>query len=490
MAQTQVEQYGVFEAELRGRTDGNPFLEYEVKGTFTFKENSVTVRGFYDGDGRYVVRYMPEEPGVYTYRIFGNCSEETQEGSFEVIPASGSNHGPVKAVGEQLYYADNTPYYSIGTTCYVFPQQAEEIQRQTLESLKNSAFNKIRFCVFPKHYDYNYRDPISFPYEGTPVDNSGINKSNFGEYNPDTEGNDWDFARFNPAYFQNLERNIQALCEMGIEADIILFHPYDRWGFSKMPHWANDLYLQYVTARFSAYRNVWWSMANEYDFCRYKTVADWEHLARMVVENDPYGHLRSIHNGYKLYDFSKPWITHCSIQRQAADISISNVANWRNEFHKPVVIDEMCYEGNIEQDWGNISAEEMVCRMWTVVSVGGYPGHGECYDLENVWWSHGGILHGESWKRFGFLHDIWSECGHLTKDKTCWCRNEDYTIQLYYGGEHRPDCKTLHLEGVWQIELLDTWNMTRENLGEFTGFCRIPMPGREYMALLCKKQQE
>ena len=486
--QKQVEQYGVFQIEVQGKTEGNPYLEYEVAGTFTHGEESRTVKGFYDGEGRYIVRFMPEVPGKYTFRIFGSCMEDITEGSFDVHPAAKDNHGPVKAVGEHLFYTDGTPYYSIGTTCYVYPQQTEQLQEETLRTLENSAINKIRFCVFPKHYDYNYRNPVSFPYEGTPVDNAGINKSNFDEYTPETEGNNWDFARFNPEYFRNLERNIEALCRLGIEADIILMHPYDRWGFSKMPAWANDLYLRYVTARFAAYRNVWWSLANEYDFCRFKTVADWEHYARLVVENDPYGHLRSIHNGYILYDFSRPWVTHCSIHRQAADISISNISNWRKQYHKPVVIDEMCYEGNIEQDWGNISAEEMLCRMWTVVMEGGYPGHGECYDLENVWWSHGGTLHGESWKRFGFLYDVWTECGHLKKDRTCWCSNDTDTVRLYYGGEHRPDCKTLHLDGNWSAEVLDTWNMTREYMGDYTGFCRIPLPGREYMALLLKRK--
>ena len=486
--QMEIEQYGVFEAELQGRTDGNPFVEYEVKGIFTNGEESWTVSGFYDGNGRYVVRFMPEETGEYSYRIFGSCSEKELRGSFTAAPAKEGNHGMMKAVGEQLFYADGTPYYSVGTTCYVFPQQTEELQRETLDTLKNSAFNKIRFCVFPKHYDYNFRDPVSFPYEGTPVDNSGINKETFGDYTADSEGNCWDFSRFRPEYFQNLEKNIRALGELGIEADIILFHPYDRWGFSKMPAWADDLYLKYVMARFSAFRNVWWSLANEYDFCRNKTVETWEHYARVIQENDPYGHLRSIHNGWVLYDFSRPWVTHCSIQRQGANIPIENVNAWRKAYHKPVVIDEMCYEGNIEQDWGNITARDMLRRMWTVMVCGGYPGHGECYDLENVWWSHGGRLHGESWKRFGFLYEIWKECGHLTQEHGNLCANEDGTVRLYYGGEHCPDCKTMRLTGVWEAELLDTWKMTRKNLGEFTGFSRIPMAGQPDMALLLKKK--
>ena len=71
--QKQVEQYGVFQIEVQGKTEGNPYLEYEVAGTFTHGEESRTVKGFYDGEGRYIVRFMPEVPGKYTFRIFGSC---------------------------------------------------------------------------------------------------------------------------------------------------------------------------------------------------------------------------------------------------------------------------------------------------------------------------------------------------------------------------------------------------------------------------------
>ena len=50
-----------------------------------------------------------------------------------------------------------------------------------------------------------------------------------------------------------------------------MMHPYDRWGFSDMGKEADDLYWCYCIARFSAYRNLWWSLANEYDLMRAKT---------------------------------------------------------------------------------------------------------------------------------------------------------------------------------------------------------------------------
>ena len=33
-----------------------------------------------------------------------------------------------------------------------------------------------------------------------------------------------------------------------------------------MPAEADDRYLRYAVARLAAYRNVWWSLANECDF--------------------------------------------------------------------------------------------------------------------------------------------------------------------------------------------------------------------------------
>lgn len=478
--------WNMAEFEFFGYSTGNPFTDYKIYGEFTGRNETKTVLGFYDGDGVYRIRFMPSFEGEYTYRVWGSFSDKEYTGSFFVDKAE--SHGMVRTDGRHFTYDDGTPYYSIGTTCYVWANQNEEAQAQTIETLKNSSFNKIRFCIFPKHYDYNYRDPICFPYKGTPIDNSDINKYNFYEYNENSSGNSWDFSVFNTEYFKLLDRGIESLMNLGIEADIILFHPYDRWGFSKMPAWANELYLEYVTARFSAYRNVWWSLANEYDLCRHKTIEDWEHYAKIVTKNDPYHHLISIHNCVKLYDFSKPWITHCSIQRQIGENELDNIGNWLDKYNKPVVIDEMCYEGNIEQYWGNISGEEMTRRMWKTVILGAYPGHSECYLNDDIWWSHGGKLCGESHKRVGFLHKIMTECGRLHPKEYTIAENDDGSVKLQYFGEHRPCYKIFNFENEkYRIEIIDTWNMTVEDIGVHSGTVTITLPSCEYVAIRWKK---
>lgn len=500
----QVEKWGVFTFKVKGISAGNPFTDYQITGQFSNCCENKTVAGFYDGDGIYIVRFMPSFTGKYTYRISGSFSNEIYEGGFESVAPGENNHGPVRVANTHHFtYEDGTPYYSIGTTCYAWTHQSNELQEQTLQTLKNGPFNKIRFCVFPKHYDYNLYEPQTYPYVGTPCDSSGMTSENFHQYNAGTPGNDWDFYRFNPVHFRRFEKRIQDLLELGIEADIIVMHPYDRWGFSEMPADADVLYWKYIIARFAAYRNVWWSLANEYDLMARKTLADWERYAGLLCKHDPYQRLRSIHNCFPFYDHSRPWITHCSIQRQDIYKTAELTDYWREKYCKPVVLDEIVYEGNVQQGWGNISGEELVRRFWEATCRGGYAGHGETYlGYDNIlWWSHGGKLHGSSPRRLKFLAQFLKEAPGvgLKPLKVNWddvVAVEDrvspdgaYDYYLFYYGFNRPSFRKYKMSAKYRyhVEVIDTWQMTIEYLGVFHDEFKIDLPGREYMAVRMKK---
>lgn len=503
----QVEKWDVFEVEFQGPAEGNPFTDYEVAGTFESKSECTKADGFYDGNGIYKVRFMPSFEGEYTFKISAGFLDADLEGSFTATAPGRDNHGPVRVANTYHFaYEDGTPYYSIGTTCYVWDLQSDTLIKKTLKTLKESAFNKIRFCVFPKHYDYNLGEPRSYPYEGTPMDSGVLTKENFQEYTGRSEGNDWDLTRFNTEHFRHIEGCIEALRDLGIEADLIVMHPYDRWGFSCMEPEEDDRYWKYVIARFAAYRNIWWSLANEFDLFEEKKVEDWERYAKIICEKDPYRRLRSIHNCRNFYDHNRPWITHCSIQRQDLYKSSELVNEWREKYRKPVVLDEIAYEGNIQHGWGNISGEEMLRRFWEAAVRGGYPGHGETYmhPQDILWWSHGGELHGESHKRFGFLLDVMKETpgiGLMPYEKCGWdevCAvPEESTSQikpvkdyyLFYYSFMRPSFRDFYFddETEFEVRVLDTWNMTAEEKGVYKGSFRIELPGRQYMAVQIKK---
>ena len=190
-------------------------------------------------------------------------------------------------------------------------------------------------------------------------------------------------------------------------------HPYDRCGFSQMTKAQDDLYWNYVIARFAAYRNVWWSLANEYDLMRAKTLEDWERYAAILCAKDPYNHPALHPQLHRVLRLHRPWITHCSMQRQDLYRHVEYTDEYRTRYGKPVVWDEIAYEGNIDMGWGNISGQELTRRFWEASLRGGYAGHGgrPFLDPENdiLWWSHGGVLHGESPARIRFLHRILEE---------------------------------------------------------------------------------
>lgn len=407
-----VEKWDVFEVEMPGKSTGNPFTDYTIQGTFSSKSETKTVDGFYDGDGVYRVRFMPSFEETYTFTVKGSFSDETFTGSFQATAPSEGNHGPVRvSYTYHFAYEDGKPYYSLGTTCYVWELQSEELQEQTLKTLAEGPFNKIRFCIFPKHYVYNFHDPISFPYEGTPMDSSVLTKM------------------------------------------------------------------------------------------KKKTLADWERYAKIICEKDAYNHLRSIHNCFTFYDHSRPWVTHCSIQRQDIYKTAELVNELRERYHKPVVLDEIAYEGNIQYGWGNISGQEMTRRFWEAFCRGGYPGHGETYMNPDdiLWWSHGGVLHGDSPARIKFLQKIMEETpapglkpikgGFDEVIGTVDGLKQPYYI--YYYSFMRPSFRKFHIddETEFKVEVIDTWNMTIEDRGTFKGEFTIDLPGREYMAIRLRKAE-
>jgi hypothetical protein len=365
-----------------------PFHEVPAFGAcFSYKHRTVEVDGFYDGDGVYRVRFMPDVQGEWRYRTVSNLAAlDGVEGSFTLHraatgqsrPGARRRHLSLRLRRRHALQADRHDLLRVESA------RARRLRRRRWRRWHAAPFNKIRFCVFPKHYRYNENEPELYPFPCLARGGSQWAGSNAVDLKA---GWRFDFDHLCPAYFQHLEACVASLCDLGIEADIILFHPYDRWGFATMDAEHDARYLRYVVARLAAYRNVWWSMANEYDLMRNKSMADWDRFFRIVQECDPYQHLRSIHNWRDFYDHSKPWVTHQSIQRP----DLAQVSLWRSQVKKPVVVDECCYEGDIPMGWGNISAREMVHRFWLGTAHGGYVGHGETYLHPDaiLWWAKG-----------------------------------------------------------------------------------------------------
>jgi len=450
------ERWGMFELTLQGPASGNPYLDVQLSAVFTQNGRQVTVPGFWDGGGTYKVRFSPPTTGEWRYETrSATPALNGKSGAFTVTPPTGGNHGPVQVFNTYyLRYADGTPYHQFGTTCYAWVHQPRQLQEQTLKTLATSPFNKIRFCVFPKSYAYNNNEPEFFAFQ----------RGADGKF---------DFSRPDPAFWRHFEQRILDLQKLGIEADIILWHPYDRWGFANMSDAEDDHYLRYCIARLSAFRNVWWSLANEYDFMTEQRPAghggnkqweDWDRFFSILQTEDAHQRLRGIHNGSKWYDHTKAWVTHASLQTS----DMNGGVRFREKYRKPVIYDECKYEGNIPQGWGNLTAREMTQRFWLGTLSGCYVGHGETYKHPEdiLWWAKGGVLHGESPKRIQWLKEFMAqappfhELQPLGDGKGRFILSKPGEYYLIYCLQQKPQTVQLAGERPYKVDMIDPWEMT------------------------------
>jgi hypothetical protein len=494
-----VEQWGIFEASFAGPTDGNPFVDVQLSAHFTSPAGSADVQGFYDGDGVYRIRFMPPSQGEWRFETQSNRPQLSgKTGEFTCEKPSALNHGPVRVANTfHFAYADGTPFVPVGTTCYAWVHQPEVAEDRTLATLKASPFNKVRMCLLPSHYTPGKDDPLFFPFLGTPP-------------------KQLDFTRFNVDFFRHLEKRIGDLRDRGIEADLILFHPYDKgqMGLDAMGAANDDRYVRYAVARLSANRNIWWSMANEFDLIKAKTDTDWDRLFQIIQADDPSGHLRSIHNSQRIYDPAKPWITHLSIQNAMAVEDFGRADLYREVCRKPVVYDEVHYEGNLDRRWGQLSGEEMVHRFWQGTIAGTYVGHGEVLSQPGggAWTSAGGVLVGQSPERIAFLRKILEDgpaegIEPVDRFYETHIGGQAGEYYLIYFGKETPtewvfslpkDRLTAGMQ--FKLEILDTWNITvtpvdsvfsivkhSNYLFHAEGEQKVTLPGRPYMALRIRR---
>src|ERR1700748_2849346 len=166
MASASICQYDIFEVSLKGPSSGNPFIDVQLKAAFSLEHRTVVVDGFYDGDGNYKIRFMPDTLGEWRYTATSNAPAlNRQAGGFLCVAPKAGNHGPVSVrFGHHFGYADGTPYFPFGTTCYAWVHQGKTYEEQTLATLRQAPFNKIRMCVFPKSYAYNHNEPEFYPF--------------------------------------------------------------------------------------------------------------------------------------------------------------------------------------------------------------------------------------------------------------------------------------------------------------------------------------
>jgi hypothetical protein len=138
----------------------------------------------------------------------------------------------------------------------------------------------------------------------------------------------------------------------------------------------------------------------------------------------------------------------------------------------------------------------MMRRFWIGTVAGAYVGHGETYMDPNevLWWSKGGVLHGESAPRIAFLRKLIETHapGGLTPLVNPYYPGAAITGEyyLYFLDYHQPARSDFELPagGMYRVDVIDPWAMTVTPIeGTVSGKFQVKLPGKPYMAVQFRK---
>jgi hypothetical protein len=277
---------------LRGKAHvGNPYREAALVGEFTSPTGKVTVvEGFHDGGDVWRLRFAPSEVGEWSYLLRGEGVELSQRGQLVCTAPKGPGFIGIHPNNPQAFaYADGTPYFPMGDTCYgLFDDSpiTPELRAAYLKTRREQRFNFVRMSVGHSPYRAAAEPAKYWAFGGTPE-------------RPDLD-------RYHPEFFRLFDELLDEMRAAGMNAEVLMIDLY-RKPFTDPKLWTPERerqWLRYLTARYASFSNVFlWTIANEYETHpdgKYRLDnpddPNWaKATGRFIKEHDPYRHLVSVH---------------------------------------------------------------------------------------------------------------------------------------------------------------------------------------------------
>ena len=123
---------------------------------------------------------MPRPPGrVGVHDARATVAElDGKTGTFTATKPSAGNHGPVRVRNTfHFAYADGTPYFPVGTTCYAWTHQGDELEEQTLATLKAGAVQQAPDVRLPEVVRLQQERAAALPVRGHAAEQVGLRRA-------------------------------------------------------------------------------------------------------------------------------------------------------------------------------------------------------------------------------------------------------------------------------------------------------------------------
>jgi hypothetical protein len=371
-------------AAMRAPSVGNPFLEGALTGDFEPAGSApgAAIEGFCDSTNGslYRIRFMPSKPGSYTFHVTLKLGQESRTYSGQFTATDEHRRGPLRidpdypwhflweGIGEHYFFNGTTAYWLVGwrdepTIQYSIDRLARlkvnrmrvSISGRTRCAYGEAVMNGARWNVYLSPWRARDASDLTHP--------------------------DFDYSRFNIAYWAKFERMLRYAREKDMIISLVLSmndDPVHPVAGSEDEH----RFIRYAVARFGAFPNITWDLGDDLDGFRDDK---WTHeTGTAIVQWDPYRHLATSHPMKTVHqDRASAWFGFTSYQdwsrNQHALMLESRKLQEKAGRIIPQTNEEYGYEDHYPE-WaapGSDSAEVLRRTAWDIYMAGAYQTAGE-----------------------------------------------------------------------------------------------------------------
>lgn len=269
-----VERWGRFDQAFRAEAPvADPTHDVELLVTFSDPSGADhTVRGFWDGENVWRVRFSPDQEGEWAYRTESEpevAGLHDRRGTITCVKPTGNNriarHGAIgiSEDGHYLAHADGTPFFCLGDTVWSGPMRA----------------------TIPD-WDVYLRDRTEKRFTSALI---AVDKFQGGVTSIEGESPYYgqERIRINPAFYQRVDPLIDAINDSGMLAIVLFLHAGNRPQNSAhiLPEHEAITLGRYIVARYGAHQVMWDILAETQTGS--PRVESWKRIARAVLDRNP-----------------------------------------------------------------------------------------------------------------------------------------------------------------------------------------------------------